>query len=151
VDFQIGDFNIHPVPLPHDAFEPLGFVVESENSRLLVATDLGFVTDKVLEEMAQCKAVIFESNHDVEMLQNGPYSPELKERILSRWGHLSNNQCAAALKKACWSGLKLVVLAHLSKENNMPSLALAESVKVLPKETKVLTASRINYTGPFRI
>ena len=148
---RINGFEISSLPLPHDAVEPVAYVIEGGGSRVLVATDLGYVTEGVLREISRCQAVIFESNHDIEMLNNGPYSEDLKARILSRWGHLSNKQCAAALKQAHRQGLNLVILAHLSLENNSPELALAETVKALPKGIRVVTASRRTPTGPFLI
>ena len=148
---RINGFEISSLPLPHDAVEPVGYVIEGGGSRVLVATDLGYVTEGILREISRCQAVIFESNHDIEMLNNGSYSEDLKARILSRWGHLSNKQCAAALKQAHWGGLKLVILAHLSLENNSPELALAETSKALPGGIKVIAALRRTPTGPFLI
>jgi phosphoribosyl 1,2-cyclic phosphodiesterase len=148
---RIASFTIRPIPVPHDAAEPVGFVVENGDTRLMVATDLGYVNDEVLKEISQSNAIIFESNHDVDMLVNGSYPEDLKERILSRWGHLSNAQCSSALKIAGWKGLKLVVLAHLSEENNRPEIALRENGKVLFKGTKLTYAERRNITGPFNI
>lgn len=148
---QINGFNITAVPLPHDANEPVGYVIEGSSSRLFIATDLGYVTDKALQEISRANAVIFESNHDLEMLNNGRYPEHLKSRIRSKWGHLSNSQCSAALNQAKWKGLELVILAHLSKENNYPHLALTEAQKALDKSIVLIAASRQAPTGPFEI
>jgi len=147
-EIKLNGFTIKPLPIPHDAEEPVSFVIETQSGRLLIATDMGYVTDKILEEISKCHGIIFESNHDVDMLTNGPYPPDLKIRILSRWGHLSNSQCAVALKKAWWDGIKFVTLAHLSDINNLPELALKENAAVLPKDVKILAANRHTPTGP---
>ncbi len=148
---KLNGFSIKSIPLPHDAAEPNGFIVEGKNSRLMVVTDLGFVTERVMQEIPGCDAIIFESNHDVEMLKNGSYPPHLKERILSRWGHLSNTQCSVALNNGKWKGLKLVVLAHLSRENNRPEIALGETAKALYPSVRLEAADRRQVTGPFEI
>jgi len=156
VDFQpmlmrvrFNGMEVRSLPIPHDAEEPLGFVVESDSARLLVATDMGYVTGRVMDEISRCDALILESNHDVEMLRTGPYPPDLQRRILSRWGHLSNAQCAAALKQAAGGKLKFVALAHLSDKNNLPEIALHESSGAIPRNVKLFAADRRLPTGPF--
>ena len=151
LETRLNGFTIKNIPLPHDAAEPLGYVIEGRNSRLMIVTDLGFVTERVIREMSNCNAVIFESNHDLDMLNSGPYPRHLKERILSRWGHLSNNQCTAALNQGKWEGLELVILAHLSQENNRPEIALHEASKALNGRTRLTVADRREITGPFEI
>lgn len=153
VDFEtrVNGMLIKNIPVPHDAAEPKSYIIQGSNARLMVATDLGFVTDKVVEEISNSSAVIFESNHDLEMLNNGPYPRHLKERILSRWGHLSNSQCASALERGMRDGLELVILGHLSKENNHPDLAYEEASKVLKGNVKLAVADRNEITGPFDI
>ncbi len=146
---RMNRLSIRTIPLPHDAVEPLGFIVENGDCRMLIATDLGYIPDRLLEEISQCDAVVLESNHDVDMLLNGSYPEDLKRRILSKWGHLSNAQCSTALKQASGDRLKLVALAHLSKENNHPQLALEESHPSLPKGVKLVAAERYTPTGPF--
>ena len=151
LETKLNGFTIKNIPLPHDAAEPLGFVIEGRNSRLMIVTDLGFVTERVVKEISNCNVVIFESNHDLQMLNTGHYPRHLKERILSRWGHLSNNQCSAALNQGKWTGLELVVLAHLSKENNRPEIALHEASRAIDGKTKLMVADRREVTGPFEI
>ena len=148
-EIKLNGFSIKPLPVPHDAEEPLSFVIGTDSGRLLVATDMGYVTEKILDEISKCHGIVFESNHDVDMLQNGPYPIDLQNRILSKWGHLSNSQCAAALKKAWWDGIKFVTLVHLSDKNNHPELALKENASVLPKDLPLLAANRHIPTGPF--
>jgi len=148
---KIDGLTVKNIPLPHDAAEPLGYIIEGKNSRLFIATDLGFVTEKVVKEMENSHALIFESNHDVEMLKNGSYPPDLKERILSRWGHLSNDQAASALDRGKWKGLRKVILAHLSRENNLPAIAFKTAKAALGYQVEVSVADRVEVTGPFEI
>lgn len=133
--FQIRDLVIAPFRTPHDAAEPCGFLLEEEalfarlNKRVGLATDLGTVTAEICEQLIQCDFVLLESNHDVELLINGTYPEDLKARILSELGHLSNNDCGKTLFYLVKEGhLRQAVLMHLSQNNNRPKLAL-ETVK----------------------
>lgn len=109
---------------PHDSRESTGYTfVTPDCKRIAVATDLGIVTDTVMEAIYGSDLILLESNHDKGMLQNGPYPFFLKERILSNHGHLSNEACAETAVKLLESGTTRFVLGHLSKENNIPALA----------------------------
>lgn len=110
---------------PHDACGSVGYRFSDKDTSLGYATDIGFVTKEMANHLLGCEKVIFEANHDEEMLRNGPYPQFLKERILSNYGHLSNENCAKFLPYLIQSGAKSIVLAHLSKENNRPALALS--------------------------
>lgn len=115
---------VRPFATPHDSRESTGFsVVTPDGKRLSVATDIGKITDTVMNAIYGSDLVLLESNHDIGMLQNGPYPFYLKQRILSDRGHLSNENCAKAAVKLVESGTTRLVLGHLSKENNIPSLA----------------------------
>ena len=115
---------IRPFRTPHDSNESTGFsVITPDSKRICVATDIGTITDSVMEAIYGSDLILLESNHDVRMLQNGPYPFFLKERILSNHGHLSNEKCAETAVKLLESGTTRFVLGHLSKENNIPSLA----------------------------
>ncbi len=121
---EAGGIFIRPFRTPHDSRESTGYsVVTPDGKRLAVATDIGMVTDTVMDAIYGCDLVLLESNHDVGMLRNGPYPFFLKERILSDHGHLSNERCAETAVKLMQSGTTRFVLGHLSKENNMPALA----------------------------
>lgn len=129
--FQIRDLSIEPFRVPHDAAEPCGFVIEEEslfvssNARIAVATDLGTVTDKIRKKLLHCDLVMLEANHDIEMLITGSYPEDLKQRILSDVGHLSNDAAGQTLQYLSHNGhLRTAVLMHLSKNNNRPMLAL---------------------------
>lgn len=121
---EAGGMFIKPFKTPHDSLESMGFtVVTSDGKRLAVATDMGHITEDFTNAVSGCDLVLLESNHDIGMLQNGPYPFFLKQRILSNFGHLSNGSCAEAAVRLVESGTTRLVLGHLSKENNLPSLA----------------------------
>lgn len=123
--YEIGSFIVKPFSTPHDAAASVGFVVESlkDKTSLAYATDIGYISEDIAKSMLGVKNVIIESNHDVQMLKTGPYPEHLKIRILSERGHLSNADCAYFVKKLAEYGMKSVLLAHLSEENNTPLLA----------------------------
>jgi phosphoribosyl 1,2-cyclic phosphodiesterase len=119
-----GNLEIQAFHVSHDAAETLGFMVREGDNCLAIATDLGTVDLPTLARLQECNAIILEANHDLNMLITGSYPWDLKRRIQSNHGHLSNDQAAEALLKIAGPSLKLVVLAHLSQENNRPHLAL---------------------------
>lgn len=114
------DVQIDPVPITHDSCDPVGFVIESCEGRAASVTDLGIVTRLVVEKLRDCRFLNLESNHDVEMLMNGPYPWELKQRIKSRHGHISNEESLELLHELAHEGLEALVMAHLSEVNNHP-------------------------------
>jgi phosphoribosyl 1,2-cyclic phosphodiesterase len=120
---EVGPFRVTSFPVPHDAAEPVGYVIEAEGLRLGHATDLGHVTYPVAERLGRCHGIVFESNHDRDMLINGPYPWMTKQRVASRLGHLSNDMAALELCRIAGSDTLHVVLAHLSETNNHPGLA----------------------------
>lgn len=114
-----------PFQTPHDAAESFGYVVyDGGEKHIGYCTDIGFVTDEIRESLTGCKIVLLESNYDENMLMLGSYPYELKRRIRSKRGHLSNEECDLFIGELVGSGTKRVILAHLSLENNMPELAL---------------------------
>ncbi len=115
----------------HDCAESVGFKVTLNDTKFALATDLGYISEDVVNALLGCDTVVIESNHDVRMLQTGPYPYPLKRRILSDCGHLSNETCADFLPELVKSGTTRFILAHLSRENNMPQIAYAESVNNL--------------------
>jgi len=128
---EIKDIKFLPVSLSHDANEPVGFVIEDGSSRAAVITDLGAVTNVVRHHLKDVALAVVESNHDAKMLRDGPYSWELKQRIKSRRGHLSNTQAANLVSAIAHPGLKQVMVAHLSEKNNLPELAKGEAEAAL--------------------
>ncbi|MDD5089224.1 MAG: MBL fold metallo-hydrolase [bacterium] len=144
----IGELCVKPIAVPHDAVEPLAFHITAGDHRITIATDLGEVPRELQTALAHSTAAVFESNHDEEMLRAGSYPELLKERIASRLGHLSNRQSAAALAECKGNGLRTVVLAHISDENNHPALARDAVQPVLEWEVNLHTTSRAA-AGPF--
>jgi phosphoribosyl 1,2-cyclic phosphodiesterase len=122
-DFAIGDIRITPYLVPHDAFEPVQYVLSDGAARVGVLTDTGTITAHIEATLSGCDALVLECNHDLDMLMNGPYSASLKKRVAGRFGHLDNNAAAALLRNIDCSKLKHVLAAHLSKTNNLPELA----------------------------
>ena len=122
-EFSIGDLSVMPFPVPHDAREPCQFVFSDGAKKLGLLTDTGLATTHILRQLSGCDALILECNHDREMLRNGPYPPQLQQRIASALGHLSNEQAAAILQQLDTSKLQHLVAAHLSETNNSPELA----------------------------
>ena len=123
--FALGDLEILPYPVPHDAREPVQFVFSDGATRLGVLTDCGRITPHVLEVLGRCDALVLECNHDPAMLAASSYPAMLKRRISGNFGHLDNQQAASLLAKIDCQGLQHVVAAHLSEENNHPDLARA--------------------------
>ena len=121
--FTIGDLEICPFTIPHDAADPCGFVFEAEGVRMALATDLGYVPPNVKAALKRIDVLLLESNHDVEMLRDGPYPWSVKQRVMSRVGHLSNDATAEFLQRDYDGGAMYVVLGHLSESNNAPELA----------------------------
>lgn len=121
--FSIGDIDLEPFRVSHDAFPTVGYLISHQNKKMAVCTDLGIVTPEVKDSIKLAQFIILESNHDPEMLLNGPYPWELKERIASRVGHLSNHDCGTFLKSILHGNVQKILLAHLSQENNTPIIA----------------------------
>lgn len=121
--FQIGDITVRPFTTPHDAADPVGFVFLAEGIRVGFATDLGYMPSNVLEHLSGAHILLLESNHDLDMLRDGPYPWCVKQRVLSRTGHLSNDAAAGFLAEHFDGAATTVILAHLSQSNNLPELA----------------------------
>jgi len=129
--FSIGDIALSPFTIPHDAADPVGFVLSSEGVRMGFATDLGYIPPNVKEQLRSLDLLLLESNHDLEMLRDGPYPWSVKQRVLSRVGHLSNDATAEFLSTAYDGQAAYVILAHLSENNNLPELARVAAERAL--------------------
>lgn len=129
--FVIGDIEVQPYPVPHDAAEPAQFVFTDGSARLGVLTDVGSSTSHIESMLGDCDALALECNHDCRMLQQGPYPPSLKERVAGRLGHLSNDAAAELLGRIGRTKLQHLVAVHLSETNNSPSLAQAALAAVM--------------------
>jgi len=129
--FSIGDICINPFTIPHDAADPVGFVFSSEGVRLGFATDLGYIPPNVREQLRDLDLLLLESNHDLEMLRDGPYPWSVKQRVLSRVGHLSNDAASQFLAADYDGQAAYVILGHLSENNNLPELARVAAERAL--------------------
>ncbi len=119
----VGDIEVHPFTVAHDAAEPLQLRCSDGGARLVVLTDLGSITAHMIDRVAGCDAIVLECNHDAQLLATSRYPPSLKARIGGRFGHLSNDTAAEILARCASGRLQHVVAAHLSRENNNPALA----------------------------
>ncbi|HEX4036746.1 MAG TPA: MBL fold metallo-hydrolase [Acidobacteriaceae bacterium] len=136
--FHIGDIAITPFTIPHDAIDPVGFVFEAEGVRIGLATDLGYMPSNVSVQLRGCDVLMLESNHDLEMLREGPYPWSVKQRVMSRVGHLSNEATAEFLARGYDGQAAYVVLAHLSENNNLPELARIAAERALHDRMSLL-------------
>lgn len=121
--FDIKDLNIYPINVYHDALEPVGYIIYYKNTKLSIITDTGIINDDIRDEIKNSNLYFMESNHDEEMLRNGRYPWPLKQRVMSEHGHLSNYDAGEILSDVLSGNEEIVVLAHLSQENNLPELA----------------------------
>jgi phosphoribosyl 1,2-cyclic phosphodiesterase len=136
--FLIGDIAITPFTIPHDAADPVGFVFEADGVRMAIATDLGYMPPNVKMALRNCDVLMLESNHDLEMLRDGPYPWSVKQRVMSRVGHLSNEAASDFLEKNYDGNASYVVLAHLSESNNLPELARVTAERALSDRMSLL-------------
>ena len=138
-EVDVKGLHVKAFPTPHDSRAAVGYRVsfheDGKEYAIGYATDTGYVTDAMRENLTGCFAAVIESNHDLDMLRDGPYPPELKQRIRSKKGHLSNPDCAEFAAALTESGTKHIMLAHLSEENNDPSLAYNETLSAIADET----------------
>lgn len=157
--FVIGDITVHPFRISHDAVSPVGYRLESAEGQVAVATDMGIYNDYIVNHLKGLDAILIESNHDIRMLETGPYPYPLKRRILSDLGHLSNENCGRLLCEILHKDMKHIILGHLSKENNLPELAY-ESVRMeinmgdnpfKAEDFNLVVAKRSEPTGVFQI
>lgn len=127
--FSMGDLDVHPFRISHDANEPCGYRIEDGEKSVAVATDLGNYDDYIVEKLKGLDGILLEANHDLHMLEVGPYPYPLKRRVMGEYGHLSNELSGKLLCDILHDDLKFVILGHLSKENNYELLA-HETVKL---------------------
>ena len=155
-DFYLAGARILPFSVPHDAVHCVGFTVSAQGHKVGVCTNLGHVDARILSILSGCDLLLFEANHDVDMLMAGSYPYLLKKRILSGNGHMNNDDCGRALVKLHETGVKNVILGHLSQENNYPALAMIAVRSVLEEagianDMQIAVAAREEPTGVFEI
>ena len=146
---QVGCMNVRSFVVPHDSSVCNGFRIETENDSVGIVTDCGRVTEDVYENLKGCRVVVIEANHDIRMLEEGPYDPALKARVASPFGHLSNSSCAETVVRLAGTGTESVILAHLSEINNAPDLAVRtveEALRSAGSNVRVAAASQNQIT-----
>jgi phosphoribosyl 1,2-cyclic phosphodiesterase len=154
--FRVGDIEVMPFTIPHDAADPVGFTFRAEGVKIGFATDLGYMPASVRDHLRGCNVLVMESNHDVEMLRSGPYPWSVKQRVMSRVGHLSNDALAEFFTSDYDGGAEYLVLAHLSEQNNHPEIARAAAEQALGGSlglwhNRVLLASQTEILAPIRL
>lgn len=155
---ELGEFRVTSFKVPHDSRENVGYMIEAENVSFCIVTDAGEVTEEMGRYISKADYLVIEANHDVQMLQSGPYPDYLKRRIHSGIGHLSNEACGDAIAHYMSENLKQVWLCHLSEENNHPELArkTVESILrsygiVVGKDLELVVLKRTKPTGIFEL
>ena len=133
--FAVGDFDISSFTIPHDAADPVGYTLRAEGIKLAIVTDLGYVTDSLRVHLRGADVVVLESNHDLEMLRVGPYPWSVKQRVMSRRGHLSNEVAADFIRNDLDTRVSTLVLGHISEHNNHPELVRNLALKALHGRT----------------
>lgn len=129
--FSIGDFDVASFTIPHDAVDPVGFTVAAHGIKVSIATDLGYITDSLRVHLRGTDLLVLESNHDLEMLRVGPYPWSVKQRVMSRRGHLSNEVAAKFIQHDLDTSVSTLVLGHISEHNNHPELVRNAASKAL--------------------
>lgn len=138
---QIGELSVLPVVVPHDAREAYQFVISSPHGRLGILTDLGHITPHVVASYQDIDVLLLEANHDLAMLEAGPYPPALKRRVGGQWGHLNNQQSAEFLQQLNLAQLQHIVIAHISGQNNDPERAKLVLTEAIPEHAHKLMIS----------
>jgi phosphoribosyl 1,2-cyclic phosphodiesterase len=154
--FRVGDIEVMPFTIPHDAADPVGFTFRAEGVKIGFATDLGYMPASVRDHLRGCSVLVIESNHDLEMLRSGSYPWSVKQRVMSRVGHLSNESLAEFFSGDYDGGAEYLILAHLSEQNNHPEIARAAAEQALGGRqglwhNRVLLASQAEVLEPIRL
>jgi phosphoribosyl 1,2-cyclic phosphodiesterase len=143
---RVAGMLVTAVTVPHDAREPLQFVVEAAGLRVGVLSDLGSLTPHVIAAYQGCHGLQLEANHDPEMLRKGPYPPGLQARVAGPYGHLSNAQCAELIRRIDWPGVQYLTAGHISEKNNHPDLvgkALALALAPMARPVHLLAQDQV--------
>ncbi|MGE5644273.1 MAG: MBL fold metallo-hydrolase [Acidobacteriota bacterium] len=150
---SIGDIEVDTFTIPHDAADPIGFCFRAEGLKIGLATDLGYIPESIKFHLRACHLLILESNHDLEMLKVGPYPWSVKQRVMSRIGHLSNDSVSDFIGSELDGATATLVLGHLSEHNNHPAIARLAASQALARrglETKLVVAGRAAPTEVFQ-
>ncbi len=154
-DFEIGSLRFHPFAVPHDAADPMAFTIEADGVKMGIAVDLGHINHLAADRFRGCDLLVIEANHEIEMLRACPYYPwSLKQRIMGRQGHTSNDEMARFLREDFDGKAEYVVLAHLSRNTNHPDIARLAAVQALQERAPLFSAQAekrvkvARYDGP---
>jgi phosphoribosyl 1,2-cyclic phosphodiesterase len=151
--FQVGDIEIESFSVPHDAVDPVGFCFEAEGVRLGIATDLGYIPESIKYHLRRAHLLLLESNHDLDMLKVGPYPWSVKQRVMSRVGHLSNLMVADYLAQDLDASTAHLILGHLSEHNNHPAIVeimAAQALEARGFATRVAIAAQDRCSEVYR-
>ncbi len=129
--FTIGDIDVDSFTIPHDAVDPVGFRLQAEGIRIGIATDLGYMPDSIKYHLRGVDLLLLESNHDLDMLKVGPYPWSVKQRVMSRKGHLSNDVACDFIKRDLDTSVSTLILGHLSENNNHPEIVRLMAMQAL--------------------
>jgi phosphoribosyl 1,2-cyclic phosphodiesterase len=140
--FNIGDIEIKPIPVPHDALEPVQFIFTNNINRLGILTDVGSITPYIEQQYSGCDGLLVEANHDLELLNSGAYPRFLKNRVSGQLGHLNNNQTAALISVIDQACIKQLVIGHISQTNNNKAVVRETIEKVYQGSAKVIYADQ---------
>jgi phosphoribosyl 1,2-cyclic phosphodiesterase len=149
--FQVGDIEVTSFTIPHDAVDPVGFTLRAEGIKVAIATDLGYLPDSVRFHLASSDVLLLEANHDLEMLKVGPYPWSVKQRVMGRNGHLSNEVACRFVRDGLDARTSTVILGHLSEHTNHPALVRQLGWQALDKRalfTKLVVAELGRATEP---
>jgi phosphoribosyl 1,2-cyclic phosphodiesterase len=141
--FQIGDILVTPFTIPHDAVDPVGFALSADGIKVGICTDLGYMPPNVRDQLRGCHMLMIESNHDLELLRGGPYPWSVKQRVMSRVGHLSNDALADFLTSDYDGSAEFLILAHLSEQNNHPEIARQTAERALGDQRSLFLQNRL--------
>jgi len=151
--FQIGDIEVQSFSVPHDALDPVGFCFTAEGVRIGMATDLGYIPESVKYHLRRADLLLLEANHDLDMLKVGPYPWSVKQRVMSRVGHLSNLGMSEYLANDLGNSTAQLILGHLSEQNNHPEIVRMIATQTLDErglETRVAIASQASPSEVFQ-
>jgi phosphoribosyl 1,2-cyclic phosphodiesterase len=133
---QVGSITVTPFSTPHDSVDPLGFALRAGSSRVCILSDIGFIPEAVRNRLRNSDLLVIESNHDLEMLRTGPYPWSLKQRVMSNYGHLSNEALAYFFSEHMDGLQRKIMLTHLSRQNNHPQIAYVSAIRALEKKCR---------------
>jgi len=150
--FRIGDIDIQSFTIPHDAADPVGYTLSAEGHKVGLVTDLGYIPDSVKYHIREADFLLLESNHDLEMLKVGPYPWQIKQRVMGRKGHLSNDHVGRFIDEDLARTVKTLILGHLSEHNNHPEIARVTARQAIERRdyvTELIVAEPRQQTAVF--